>query len=69
VTEETQTSKDNNDGKEQLTPRTFRDGLDEIVESHRESGVNTDEIMNIMWTRIVELDRETERRTPYGGER
>lgn len=62
-----ETEKPNGDEQEeeQLTPRTFRDEIDTVIETHRDHDVADRELMDIMWSRIQRLDGTIEEETPY----
>ena len=57
----------NGDGGEveQLTPRMFRNELDDIIEIYRDDNVAKIELMDIMWSRIKKLDMKEEKETEY----
>ena len=59
--------KTNGDGEEveQLTPRMFRDELDETISEYRDDNVAKIELMDIMWSRIRQLDMKEEQETEY----
>jgi hypothetical protein len=50
---------------EQLTPRMFRDELDDVIEEYRDDNVAKIELMDIMWSRIRQLDKKEEKETEY----
>lgn len=65
MTDEEEETEDETEEEEQLTPRSFRDGLDELIKEHREDRVADTELQEIMWSRIIEIDRGREEETPY----
>jgi hypothetical protein len=65
LTDEEENIDEEEQEEEQQDLRSFRDELDGLIEECMESGVGEDEIQEIMWSRIIDIDRSREEETRY----
>jgi hypothetical protein len=65
LTDEEENTEEEEQEEEQQDLRSFRDELDDLIEEYMESGVDEDEIQEMMWSRIIDIDRSREEETRY----